>query len=311
MKARKGSLLRSAVMALCAALLADGCGGTSRETVLSSDTLKVVAVTESTLDINVSQYRHYTTFVLYVDGVKLSDKAFSDLLQDRDAADDHFVHTEAVVLGEDAILLASRNGDGTRCWTTRFSTRGGKATVEKIIEGSIDCSLRPAPQGWRALYDEASNLILVREQPFQVHPIAGYCYVLWIEGDVVALYREDRDRARLIVRLVRISTDTTLAEQVLPMEKYAEPELLHVSPQVRKQWLFDNFAVSMAPPSSIQLRSDNRLETITAEVWAEYQEIERQNRELDARASAAGEAWREAQRRELMEAEAAEQKAGN
>lgn len=303
MNARKRSLFRATGLMALVALLAAGCGRTSRETVLSSDTLKVVAVTESTLDINVSQYRHYTTYVLYVEGSKLSDTAFAALLRDPDAAGQTFVHTDVVVLGDDAVLLASRNRDGTRCWATRLSTRSGTAAVETIVAGTVDCSLGAAPRGWTTLHDDASNLLLIRAQPFQVHRMAGYWYVLWIEGDVAALYTEDRDQQRLVVRLAAIDSDATLAEQVLPKATYAVPDLLHASPEARKQWLFENFTVSMAGSPAIQLRSDNRLDTITPEVWAEYQAIDRQNKQDDARARAAGEAWIEAQRRALHDAE--------
>jgi len=299
-------VLRSGALMVCAALLAGGCARTNRETVFSSDTLKVVAVTESRLDINVSRYQHYTTYVLYMDGSRLSDEGFSALLQDPDATGDQFVHADAVVLDEDAVLIASHNRDGSRCWTTRLAARSGTPTLETIMKGTADCSIRPAPPGWRALYEDPGDLILVREHPFQAYPIAGYWYVLWIDGGIAALYRKDRDHERLVVRLARISSDTTLAEQTLPMQTYAEPDLLHASPEVRRQWLFDNFTVSTGASPSIALRSNHRLDTITPEVWAEYQEIDRQNRELDARARAAGNAWIEAQHRELMEADVVE-----
>lgn len=58
MNVKTSTAMRSAVLLLSAALLASGCTRTKRETVLSSDTLKVVAVTESRLDINVSKYQH-------------------------------------------------------------------------------------------------------------------------------------------------------------------------------------------------------------------------------------------------------------
>jgi hypothetical protein len=83
------------------------------------------------------------------------------------------------------------------------------------------------------------------------------------------------------------------------MQQYAEPELLYASPEARRQWLFDNFRVSMGHTPSIQLRADNRLETITPEVWAQYQAIDRENNALDARARDEGEAWHEAQRKAL------------
>lgn len=309
MRFRLDSLLRSAALLVCAAPLLTACARTNRETVLSSDTLKVVAVTESRLDINVSKYQHYTTYVLYVDGNRLSDQGFSALLQDPEAAGDQFVHTDAVVLDEDAVLIASHNRDGSRCWTTRLVARNGTPTLDTIMKGTADCSLRPAAPGWRALYRDPGDLILVRERPFQVHPIAGYWYALWIDGDTVALYRKDRDHERLVVRLARISSDTPLAEQTLPMQTYAEPDLLHAPPEQRRQWLFDNFTVSTGASPSIALRSDHRLDTITPEVWAEYQEIERQNKERDAQARAAGDAWIEAQRRELIEADATERDA--
>lgn len=298
MNLKTSTAMRSAVL-LSAALLASGCTRTKRETVLSSDTLKVVAVTESRLDINVSKYQHYTTFELYVDGGKLSDRAFAGLLDDPGAADDRFVHTDAVVLDDHAVLLASHNRDSLRCWTTRLSTSGGTPRVEELMSGTVDCSIRPAPAGWKAIYEEPGDLILIREHPFQRHPIAGYWYVLWIEGDVAALYKKDREHERLVVRLARISSDTSLAEQALPMQQYAEPDLLYASPEARRQWLFDNFRVSMGHTPSIQLRADNRLETITPEVWAQYQANDQENRELDARARAEGEAWNDAQRKAL------------
>ncbi len=304
MNVRSFSVLPCVWVLLCAALLVGGCAGTTRETVFSSGTLKVVAVTESRLDINVSKYQHYTTYELYVDGKKLSDKAFSTLLQDPDATDDQFVHADAVVLDEGAILMASHNRDSSRCWTTRLSPSEGRVTLQTILQGTVDCGIRPAPAGWRALYDDRSDLILIREHPFQVHPMAGYWYVLWIDGDIAALYQKDRDHARLVVKLARISSDTTLAEQALPMHTYAEPDLLHAAPELRRQWLFDSFTVSMGDAPSIQLRPDHQLDTITPEVWAEYHENDRQNKALDADARAAGDAWIEAQRRELMDADA-------
>lgn len=299
MNVKTSAAMRFSVLLLSAALLVSGCTRTKRETVLSSDTLKVVAVTESRLDINVSKYQHYTTFELYVDGEKLSDRAFAGLLEDPGATDDRFVHTDAVVLDDHAVLLASHNRDSPRCWTTRLSTSGGKPRLEELVTGTVDCSIRPAPAGWSALYDEPGNLILIRAKPFQIHPMAGYWYVLWIEGDVAALYQKDRERERLVVRLALISSDTSLAEQALPMQQYAEPELLYASPEARRQWLFDNFRVSMGQTPSIQLRADNRLETITPEVWAQYQAIDRENNALDARARDEGEAWHEAQRKAL------------
>lgn len=308
MHARRCSVLLCAAL-LCAALLTGGCARTKRETVFSSDTLKVVAVTESRLDINSSKYQHHTTYAVYVNGSALSDNDFATLLQDPDTTDAPFVHTDAVVLDEDAVLIASHNGDSSRCWTTRLSGSRGKATLDKITTGTADCSIRPAPPGWRALYDDRSDLILIREHPFQVHPMAGYGYVLWIDGDIAALYHKDRDHERLVVRLARISSDTPLAEQTLPMRTYAEPDLLYASPELRRQWLFDNFTVAMGASPSIQLRPDHRLQTITPEVWAQYQENDRQNKELDAQARAAGNAWIEAQRRELMEADATERDA--
>lgn len=304
MNVRSFSVLPCVGVLLCAALLAGGCAPTTRETVFSSGTLKVVAVTESRLDINVSKYQHYTTYELYVDGRKLSDKAFSTLLQDPDATDDQFVHADAVVLDEGAILMASHNRDSSRCWATRLSPSEGRVTLETILQGTVDCGIHPAPAGWRALYDDRSDLILIREHPFQVHRLAGYWYVLWIDGDIAALYQKDRDHERLVVKLARISSDTTLAQQALPMHTYAEPDLLHASPELRRQWLFDSFTVSMGDAPSIQLRPDHQLDTITPEVWAEYQENDRQNKALDADARAAGDAWIEAQRRELMDADA-------
>lgn len=291
---------RSIALSAVAALLVVGCGRTSREPVFSSGPLKVVAVTESTLDINVSAYRHYTTYALYLDGDRIGDERFAGLLRDPDAASEQFVHDEAVTLDPTSVLLASRNREGTRCWSTRLTARNGTATAETINKGSIDCTTRAAPRGWRALYDASSNLLLVREQPFHVYPMVGYWYPLWIEGDVVALYQEQKEHERLVVKLTRISSGETLAEQLLPMAKFAEPELLHASAEQRQQWLLDNFAVAGAPTASISLRSDNQLKTISPERWAEYQQIDRDNREEDARARAAGEAWHQAQREELM-----------
>jgi hypothetical protein len=311
MSARCSSLLRSAALLAVASLLVAGCGRTRREPVFSSGPLKVVAVTESTLDINVSQYRHYTTYVLYLDGDRLSDKGYAALLRDPDAANEAFVHDEAIVLDPTSVLLASRTRDGTRCWSTRLTTNGGTATAETIDKGSIDCTTRIAPRGWRALYDASSNLLLVREQPFHVYAMAGYWYPLWIEGDVVALYQEQKERERLVVKLARISSGDTLAEHLLPMSQFAEPELLRASAEEREQWLLDNFTVSAAPTASIHLRADNRLETISPETWAAYKEIDRHNREEDARVRAAGEAWHQAQRDELDRAEAAGTPPGN
>ncbi len=298
---------RWAALLAVASLLVAGCGRTSREPVFSSGPLKVVAVTESTLDINVSQYRHYTTYVIYLEGDRLSDKGFAALLRDPDAINEQFVHDEAIVLDPNAILLASRNKDGTRCWSTRVTTGGGTAAVEVIDKGSIDCTTRTAPRGWRALYDASSNLLLVREQPFHVHAMAGYWYPLWIEGDMVALYQEQKEHERLVVKLARISSGETLGKQLLPMAQFAEPELLRASAEERQQWLLDNFVVSASPTASIRLRPDSTLKTISPETWAAYKEIDRHNREEDARARAAGEAWHQAQREELMRDEAARQ----
>jgi hypothetical protein len=111
--------------------------------------------------------------------------------------------------------------------------------------------------------------------------------VLLIQGDVVAVYQKDREQERLVVRLVRMSSQQTLAEQILPMDTYAEPDLMNASAQLRQQWLMDNFVVATAPAASLQLRADNRLETISPETWAEYKEIDRLNREEDARDQAA------------------------
>lgn len=305
MIARAASVTRQMVLAILALLLAGGCARTTRETVLSSDTLKVVAVTRSTLDINVSQYRHYTTYDIYLEGEKLSDTGFSRLLQVPEAEGERFVHSDVVVLDSGAILLASHDQGGAHCWTTRLSANGGKAVLEKIVESSIDCSPRPASRGWQMLYDPADNLVLVHERPFRVHRFSGYWSVLWIEGDVAALYRDEGEKEQLVVRLVRIATDTSLAELALPKQRYAEPELVNAPAEARKQWLLDNFTVAMTAPFSITLRADNQLQTLTPEVWARYQQIDRENKAADARARAAGEAWHEAQRKELMEAEAA------
>lgn len=304
MKVKKASVLYSAALAMSAALLTVGCGGTTRKTILATDSLKVVAITQTTLDINVSKYKHYTTYALYLEGDKLSDAAFAGLLQDAAATGEQIVHTDAIVVADDAVLLASRTRDGSACWATHLSAQGGKARLEKIITSTTDCSPRPASPGWSALYDEASNLVLVRTHPFAVHPITGYWQVLWIEGDVVALYEDERAKERLVVKLVRISADETLAEQYLPMNTYAQPDLLHAAPEARRQWLFDNFSVSLGTPASIQLRPDNTLKTLTPEVWAEYQEMDRQNKEADARARAEGQARLEALYREVREAEA-------
>ncbi len=308
MSTRRAFPSRSVALLAVASLLLTGCGRTSREQVFSSGRLKVVAVTESTLDINISAYRRHTTYVLYLDGEKLSDTGFATLLRDPDAANETIVHTEAIALDPNSVLLASMTRDGRQCWSTRLAVKGAVAALETISKGSIDCGTRTAPPGWRVLFDESSNLLLIREQPFQVHPLAGYWYPLWIEGDVVALYQEQKDRERLIVKLAGISSGQTLAEQALPMAKFAEPELLNASAQARQQWLFDNFSVSLAPQASITLRPDNQLKTITPALWAEYQEIDRHNREEDAKARAAGEAWHKAQREELMRDEAAMQR---
>ncbi|REM07541.1 hypothetical protein DSI28_09995, partial [Mycobacterium tuberculosis] len=68
MNTRSYPVLLGAALLVCAVLLAGGCARTKRDTVFSSGTLKVVAVTESRLDINVSKYQHYTTYEIYVDG---------------------------------------------------------------------------------------------------------------------------------------------------------------------------------------------------------------------------------------------------
>lgn len=310
MNARALFVGRPTVLLAFAALFVAGCGWTSRETVLSSETLNVVAVTRSTLDINESRYRYYTTYVLYMDGEPLPDKAFAALLQDSEVSNDQFVHDGAVVLADDSVLLSSHNREGARCWVTRLTAAHGKFTLQRIIDGSTGCEIRPAPRGWRELYDAAGNLVLVREHPFKVFPIAGYWYVLSTEGDVAALYQKDREQEQWVVRLVQISSGTTLAEQVLPLQRYAEPDLLHASPEKRRQWLSDNFTVVTTDPASVQLRADHRLETITPEVWAQYQQIDRENKEADARAVAAGQARLEAQRSELLDAEAARQRTG-
>lgn len=308
MSTRRGFSSRTLALLAVASLLLTACGRTSREPVFSSGPLKVVAVTESTLDINSSQYRHHTTYVLYLDGETLSDAGFATLLRDADAANQTFVHTEAIALDPNAVLLASGTRDGRQCWSTRIAVKGGAAALETINKGSIDCSTRTAPSGWRALYDESSNLLLIRDHPFHAYPVAGYWYPLWIQDDVVALYQEQEEKERLVVKLARISSGQTLAEQALPMAQFAEPELLNASAQARQQWLFDNFSVALAPQASITLRPDNQLKTITPERWAEYKEIERQDREADARARAAGEAWDRAQREALTRDEAARQR---
>jgi hypothetical protein len=299
MSAKRGLFLRSAALLAEASLLGVGCGRTSSEAVFSSGPLKVVAVTDSTLDINVSQYRHYTSYLLYIDGDRVSDHDFAALLRDPEAANDQFVHAEAIVLDPHSVLLASHARDGQRCWTTRLIDNAGTPKLDTIDKGSIDCTTRTAPRGWRALYDASSNLLLVRERPFHVYAMAGYWYPLWIEGDMVALYQEQKDSERLVVKLARISSGETLAEQQLPMSQFAEPELLRASAEAREQWLLDNFTVSAAPIASIHLRPDNQLKTITPQTWAAYQEIDRHNREEDARVRAAGEAWHQAQRDEL------------
>ena len=305
MNANRTFPLRSAALLAGASLLLAGCGKTSREDVFSSGPLKVVAVTESRLDINVSKYQHYTRYLLYFDGEQLDDAGFAKLLRDGDAGNDRFVHAEAIVLDKDSVLISSRNQDGTRCWTTRWVARGGAATLEPVSKGSIDCTTRPAPRGWRALYDDASNLLLVREQPFHVYPITGYWYPLWIESDVVALYQEQMERERFVVKLTRISSGETLAEQPLSMAQFAEPELLNASADARQQWLLDNFSVSATPSASIALRPDNTLKTISPELWAQYKDIDRRNSEEDARARAEGEAWHRRQREALMQDESA------
>lgn len=307
MSAKRSLPLCSVALLAVASLLVAGCGRTSRETVFSSGPLKVVAVTESTLDINISQYRHYTSYRLYVDGDRVSDHDFAALLRDPEAANDAFVHAEAIVLDPHSVLLASHNRDGQRCWTTRLIDNAGTPKLDIIDTGTIDCTTRTAPRGWRALYDASSNLLLVREQPFHVHAMAGYWYPLWIEGDVVALYQQQKEHERLVVKLARITSGETLAEQFLPMAQFAEPELLRASADERQQWLLDNFTVSAAPTASIRLRPDNTLKTISPETWAAYQAIDRHNREEDARARAAAEAWHQAQREELIRHEAARQ----
>lgn len=302
------ALSRMAIILVAAPLILGACGRTSRETVLSADPLKVVAVTQSTLDINVSEYRKYTRYDLYVDGEKLSDAGFAALLQDPDALKDTVVHSDVVVLDASSILLASHNDTGARCWMTRLSASGGEVHLQKIMKSSIDCAPDPAPPGWSALYDEGSNLLLVRHAPFHVYPIAGYWYVLLIKGDVVAVYQKDREQERLVVRLVRMSSQQTLAEQILPMDTYAEPDLVNASPQLRQQWLMDNFAVATAPAASLQLRADNRLETISPETWAGYKEIDRLSREEDARDQAAAAARERAFYEEVLKEEAPRQK---
>jgi hypothetical protein len=299
--------LRSATLLAAALPLLAGCGRTSREAVFSSGPLKVVAVTESTLDINVSKYRHYTSYLLYFDGEKIDDAGFAKLLRDSDSNKDRFVHEEAIVLDKDSVLIASHNGDGTRCWTTRLVADGATVSVEPVNKGRVDCTTRPAPRGWRALYDESSNLLLVREHPFHVYPIAGYWYPLWMEGDVVALYQEQKESERFLVKLARMPSGETLAEQSLPMSKFADPQLLNASADEREQWLQSNFLLSTRPQVSISLRPDHHLKTITPEVWAQYQEIDRRNREEDAAARAAGEAWHRKQMEELRRDEAARQ----
>lgn len=299
---------RVAVLLAAASILLAGCGSTSREDVFSSGPLDVVAVTESRLDINVSTYQHYTRYLLYFDGEQLDDTGFARLLRDDDAAHDRFVHVEAIVLDKDAVLVSSHNQDGTRCWTTRLVASRGTVTFEPVSKGSVDCTTRPAPRGWRALYDDASNLLLVREHPFHVYRMQGYWYPLWIEGDVAALYQEQRDQERLLVKLARIPSGETLAEYPLPMERFASPDLLDASALERQQWLLDNFEISAAPHASIRLRDDNQLKTITPELWAQYKDIDRRNSEEDARARAAGEAWHSAQRDALMKDEAKRQR---
>lgn len=289
-------VLRVAALGVSILALATACGRTTQETVLASRALKVVAVTESRLDINVSEYRHHTTHVLYADGERLSDHDFAARLKDPEASGAAFVHSDAVVLDDDAVLLASHTRDGQRCWTTRLSDRSGRAVLETLTTGSVDCSPRPAPAGWSVLYDEPGNLMLVQHRPFAVHRLEGYWQVLWIDGDVVALFGEDEANERFLVRLARISTAAVLAEQALPMPVYADPRLLDVSPAARRQWLLDNFTVVMQPVS-IHLRPDNRLATLTPETWAQYKAIEQENRDEDARVRAAAEARQEAEER--------------
>ena len=160
MKVKKASVLCSAALAMSAALLTVGCGGTTRKTILSSDSLKVVAITQTTLDINVSKYKHYTTYALYLEGDKLSDAAFAGLLQDAAATGEQIVHTDAIVVADDAVLLASRTRDGSACWATHLSAQGGKARLEKIITSTTDCSPRPASPGW--IETEASVALVER-----------------------------------------------------------------------------------------------------------------------------------------------------
>lgn len=302
-------MVRQAALVVAVLLSATGCARTKRETVLATDALKVVAVTRSRLDITVSAYRHATTYDLYVNGEPLSDTGFARMLGVPERAGGRFVHHAAVPLGQRDVLLESHEEESERCWATRLSADGGRVVLEKIVESTIDCSPRPGPPGWQVLHDAASNVLLVRQQPFRVYPLAGYASVLWIEEDVVALYAEARDTQQLKLRLVRISTGAALAELALPKSRYAEPRLLDLPPEARRQWLQENFTVAMAAPFSITLRTDNTLQTITPEVWATYQQIERENTEADARARAAGEARDAAQRRELQEAEAARNRA--
>lgn len=299
-----GSVVRSIILLVSLALGLTGCFGTRRTTVLSTDTLKVVEVTESVLDINISKYRHYTTYVLYLEGKKVDDRAFIHLLGDPDAGDG-FVHNEVVVLDERSILLSSHNRDSSRCWTTRLIAEPGRPTLETITQGRHGCMSEPAPAGWRVFHDLSSNLLLVRERPFKVYPLQGYWFVMGIQDDTVVLFQSQREEERLTVRLVRIGSGEVLAEQHLPMSRYADPHFVHTSAEERERWLLSNFTVSSAPAVTLQLRPDNQLKTISAETWAEYQRMDRESREADARAVAAGEAKREAQRQELREAEKA------
>lgn len=311
MSAIRRIMRRSFALLAFAVLLTAGCGSTSRKPVFTSGVLEVVAVTTSRLDINISEYRHYTTHELHVDGDKLPDHGFARLLRDPDAVGEQFIHAEAIVLDRDSILLATNTREGSRCWTTRLVANGETVRAETVNKGRVDCTTRQAPPGWRSLYDDAGNLMLVREQPFGIHHIAGYWYPLWIEGDVVALYQKQQDRDQLVVKLARISSAETLAEQQLPMEQFAEPALLRASAQERRQWLFDNFTVAATPSASIRLRPDHKLKQMPPGLWAEYKEMDRRDSEADERVRAIGEAKLKAQREPLMRDEAGLQDAGN
>lgn len=269
------NVLSRLILATAIPAVLGGCFSTDRKTVLSSGSLKVVAVTESVLDINISQYRHSTSYKIYLDGRKLSDPEVARLLRAPHAAKDRFIHRHVVVLDNRSMLLTTTSQSGMECWTTHFAVEDGTPLAETLVSDTYDCSPQPAPPGWQAFYGKESDLLLVREQPYKVHAIGGYQYPLWIEGDVVALYEHERKEKRMVLRLVRISSLEVLAEEFLPMQRFEEPDLVHAKADARLKWFQDNFTASVSPTPSIHLREDNQLKTITPETWAEREERER------------------------------------